>query len=112
LTNIRLFAEQAAETAEFAATQGLLWQMHRLLYENQPRLSVPVLLPSAEVLNLSGASLQTALASQTYAPTVQKLFLGGVRSGVNGTQAFFIQGVRHDGSYDYESLTSAINAAV
>jgi protein-disulfide isomerase len=34
--------------------------------------------------------------------------MGGIRSGVNGTPAFFINGVRHDGAYDYASLVSRI----
>jgi protein-disulfide isomerase len=34
--------------------------------------------------------------------------MGGVRSGVNGTPAFFINGMRHDGPYDFASLASAI----
>jgi protein-disulfide isomerase len=39
---------------------------------------------------------------------VRSDFMGGVRSGVNGTPAFFINGVRHDGAHDYASLVSAI----
>jgi protein-disulfide isomerase len=35
-------------------------------------------------------------------------FMGGIRSGVNGTPAFFINGVRHDGPYDYASLAAGI----
>jgi protein-disulfide isomerase len=112
LTSVHPFAEQAAETTEFASTQGLFWQMHGLLYENQLRLNVPTLLASAQALGLSEATLEAALANQTYAPKVQEYFLGGVRSGVNGTPAFFIQGVRHDGSYDYESLVATVSAAI
>lgn len=111
LTEVHPFAEQAAETAEFASTQGLFWQMHRLLYESHAQLNAPELLASARALGLSQATLEAALANQTYAPEVQEDFLGGVRSGVNGTPAFFIQGVRHDGPYDYESLAASIHAS-
>ena len=112
LTDVHPLAEQAAETGEFAGTQGLFWQMHSLLNANQRQLSVAVLLASAQALGLSEATLEAALANRTHAPTVHEYFVSGVRSGVNGTLAFFIQGVRHDGSYDYESLTAAISAAV
>jgi protein-disulfide isomerase len=112
LTEVHPFAEYAAETAEFASAQGLFWQMHGLLYANQPQLTVAVLLASARALGLSEATLEAALADRTYAPKVHEYILGGVRSGVNSTPAFFIQGGRHDGSYDYESLTGAISAAV
>jgi protein-disulfide isomerase len=35
-----------------------------------------------------------------------------VRSGVNGTPTFFINGQRHDGAYDYASLTEAIEGVL
>jgi protein-disulfide isomerase len=35
-------------------------------------------------------------------------FLGGVRSGVNGTPSFFINGRRHDGSYAFGDLAAAV----
>jgi protein-disulfide isomerase len=34
--------------------------------------------------------------------------MGGVRSGVNGTPTFFINGRRHDGPFDLDSLLVAI----
>jgi protein-disulfide isomerase len=39
---------------------------------------------------------------------VRSDFMGGVRSGVNATPTFFINGVRHDGAYDYASLVAGI----
>jgi protein-disulfide isomerase len=41
---------------------------------------------------------------------VREVFLSGVRSGVNGTPTFFINGVRHDGAYDFDTLLAAIRA--
>jgi Thioredoxin len=38
--------------------------------------------------------------------------MGGIRSGVNGTPTFFINGVRHDGPYDYASLVAGIQNTV
>ncbi len=37
--------------------------------------------------------------------------MSGVRSGVNGTPTFFINGVRHDGSWDFETLFTALRRA-
>jgi protein-disulfide isomerase len=48
------------------------------------------------------------LASGTYAAKVRSDFLGGVRSGVNGTPSFFINGERHEGTYAFENLAAAI----
>jgi protein-disulfide isomerase len=31
-----------------------------------------------------------------------------VRSGVNGTPTFFVNGMRHDGGYDLEALLEAL----
>jgi protein-disulfide isomerase len=77
LTDVHPFTEHAAQTAEFASTQGLFWQMHSLLYEDQAQLNVPELLASARALGLSETTLEAALANQTYAPNVQEYFLDG-----------------------------------
>ena len=52
----------------------------------------------------------SSLESHEFEPKVRNDFLGGVRSGVNGTPTFFINGVRHDGSNEFEDLVSAIDA--
>ncbi len=39
-----------------------------------------------------------------YAGRVREDFLSGVRSGVNGTPSFFLNGIRYDNSWDYETL--------
>jgi protein-disulfide isomerase len=60
-------------------------------------------------LGLSASGLHNALLTGEYAPKVRADFLGGVRSGVNGTPTFFINGQRHDGSYEFDDLTTAID---
>lgn len=43
----------------------------------------------------------------------QRMILpGGERSGVNGTPTFFLDGKRHDGSFEFEHLLEAIEAAI
>ena len=71
--------------------------MHDALYMNQPRLSLQTFFALAETLGLPQNELQTALTSDRYADRIRSDFLSGVRSGVNGTPCFFINGVRHDG---------------
>jgi len=102
-------AESAAETGEFAGAHGRFWEMHDSLYENQERLSLPLLFELADALSLSVPDLQQALQKHEFLPRVRNDFMGGVRSGVNGTPTFFINGVRHDGSYTSEDLTAAID---
>ena len=102
-------AEQAAEAAEAAAAQGKFWEMHDLLYENQARLRDEDLHQYAEQLELDVGRFDRELADHVHAPRVQEDFMSGVRSGVNGTPTFYVDGVRHDGPYDLETLLGALD---
>lgn len=106
------YAGVAAIAAEFAAVHHKFWEMHDLLYENQDALDVPDLLNYAESLHLPADELQTAIQNETFANKIQNDFMGGVKSGVNGTPSFFINGKRHDGSFAYEDLLAAINKEI
>jgi protein-disulfide isomerase len=109
LTQIHPWAEPAAEAAEFAAAHGKFWEMHDLLYENQADLGESLFLDLARTLDLSSSQLLTAVTEHSYQDRVRTDFRGGVRSGVNGTPTFFINDVRHDESYDFATLTAAID---
>jgi protein-disulfide isomerase len=111
LSEMHPHAESAAETAEFAGAHGKFWEMHDGLFENQERLGGPLYLELAQELGLSPAELRKALEEAKYKDRVRADFSSGVRSGVNGTPTFFINGKRHDGPFDYESLVLAIEEA-
>ena len=104
-------AEQAAEAAEAAAGQGRFWEMHDTLYENQRRLRDQELRSYAERLELDVERFARELAEHVHAPRVQDDFMSGVRSGVNGTPTFYINGVRHDDSYETAVLLDALERA-
>jgi protein-disulfide isomerase len=110
LKEIHPYAEPAAEAAEFAGTHQRFWEMHDGLFENQESLGPALLLELAEAIGLSKPDLQVAMETQEYAARVQEDFLGGARSGVNGTPTFFINGHRHDGSFALADLVEAIEA--
>jgi protein-disulfide isomerase len=110
LSTVHENAENAAESAEFAAAHGRFWEMHDGLYENQDRLDTPLVLALARRLDLPVAELRQALATGQYEAKIRSDFLGGVRSGVNGTPTFFIGKHRHDGSFAYEDLVAAVEA--
>jgi len=112
LGEIHPHAVQAAETAEAAAAQGKFWEMHDYLYEHQSRLETDHLLSYAEHLGLDVAQVERELAEHTYEPRIREDFLSGARSGVNGTPTFYINGVRHDDSYDFDTLLAALRAAL
>jgi protein-disulfide isomerase len=111
LTEVHPVAGPAAEAAEFAAARGAFWEMHEALFANQPRLSLPAIFAIAEALKLSQEALQEALATGAHARKVRDDFIGGVRSGVNGTPCFFVNGLRHDAPHSFEALAAAIAEA-
>jgi len=110
ITTSHPYAEQAAEAAESAAAQGRFWEMHDLLYEHQQSLDGRHLLHLAGELKLDLSKFEADLIGHRYADRVHDDFMGGVRSGVNGTPSFFINGERYDGSWDQSSLIEAIEA--
>jgi protein-disulfide isomerase len=111
ITTSHPHAEQAAEAAEAAAAQGRFWEMHDLLYENQKRLNDGDLHAYAEQLGLDVDLFDKELADHVQAPRVREDFMSGVRSGVNGTPSFYVNGTRHDDSYDLETLLAALERA-
>jgi protein-disulfide isomerase len=104
-------AEQAAEAAEAAGAQGKFWEMHDTLYENQERLGDEDLHGYAEQLGLDVGRFDADLAGHVHAARVREDFMSGVRSGVNGTPTFYVNGIRYDGGYDLESLLATLEAA-
>jgi protein-disulfide isomerase len=111
ITTAHPHAEQAAEAAEAAASQGRFWEMHDLLYENQSRLEDADLRAYARQLELDAESFGRDLAEHVHAERVREDFMSGVRSGVNGTPTFYIDGVRHDDTYDLETMIAALEKA-
>jgi len=111
LTTMHPHAELAAEAAESAGAQGKFWEMHDTLYENQQALEPEDLAQYAAELDLDFQRFANDLATHAYHQRIREDFMSGVRSGVNGTPTFFIDGVRHDGSWDLETLESAVLAA-
>jgi protein-disulfide isomerase len=104
-------AERAAEVAEAAAAQGKFWEMHDLLYERQKELDDLHLQRYAEQIGLDTERFDREMTERLHAERVREDFMDGVRSGVNGTPTFFINGSRHDGSWDTASLIQALERA-
>jgi formate-nitrite transporter family protein len=96
-------AEHAAEAAEAAAAQGKFWEMHDALFEHQQRLEDSDLLGYADELGLDVERVARELEAGTYASRVRADFRSGVRSGVNGTPTFFVNGERYDGYWADEA---------
>jgi protein-disulfide isomerase len=104
-------AEHAAEAAEAAAAQGKFWEMHDMLYEHQDALEDDDLVGYARALGLDADRVARELATGAHEERVRRDFREGVRSGVNGTPTFFVNGVRYDGDWrDAESFIQDLSS--
>lgn len=112
LSEIHAHAELAAESTEAAAAQGQFWAMHRMLFQQQHALEPHHLLKYAQQLGLDMNQFRKDLGGRTFRKRVHEHFMGGVRSGVNGTPTFFLNGVRWDGHADFQNLATAIRESV
>jgi protein-disulfide isomerase len=112
LSQIHPHSYQAAEAAEAAGAQDRFWDMHDMLFEHQDRLGTQDLLAYASALGLELEAFAEDLAEHRHASKVREDFVSGVRSGVNGTPTFFINGFRHDGGYDLGSMMRAAQASL
>lgn len=95
-------AQIAAQVAEAAGAQGRFWEMHDMIFEHQDALEVEDLLGYAASLGLDAKQIARDLEAGTYVKRVRDDFRSGVKSGVNGTPSFFVNGVRYDGSWANE----------
>jgi protein-disulfide isomerase len=111
MTTVHRFAAKAAEMAEAAGAQGKFWEMHDLLFAKQDMLGDDAfIMRYAEALGLDAQRLGEEVSLQLYQPKIHEDFMGGVRSGVNGTPTFFINGVRYDGPHSSNFLVEALSS--
>jgi protein-disulfide isomerase len=111
LSQVHPHAQHAAEAAEAAAAQGYFWEMHDTLFEHQRALTDRFLHEYASRIGMDPARFRQELDDHSHAGRVREDFLSGVHSGVNGTPTFFINGLRHDDAWDFETLLRALEAA-
>ncbi|GAA4267869.1 Na+/H+ antiporter NhaA [Frondihabitans peucedani] len=111
LVDVHPQAQLAAEAAEAAAVQGAFWSMHDLLLTHQDALTKADLLRYAEQLALDVDAFGRALTARTHRDRVLYDLQTADASSVSGTPTFFINGKRHYGAYDSDSLRKAVAAA-
>ena len=108
LSQMHPHAELAAEAAESAEAEGKFWAMHDFLYEHQQALRPTDLISYATTIGLDAKRVVNELEQRVHMPRVREDFNSGVRSGVNGTPTFFINGARHDGPWDEQGLIAGL----
>jgi Na+/H+ antiporter NhaA len=111
LTDGQAQAQLAAEAAEAAAAQGKFWEMHDLLLAHQDDLEPMDLVRYAEQLELDVPRFRDELRRRVYAPRVAEDVADAEAGQVTGTPTFFVNGRRHHGAYDIDTLRLAIRAA-
>ncbi|MEO8026344.1 MAG: DsbA family protein [Bryobacteraceae bacterium] len=108
LTEAHEHAEMAAEAAEAAGEQNRFWEMHRALFTHQDSLDRTHLARYALSIGLDTARFAHAISERAFAKRIREDFMSGVRSGVNGTPTFFINGLRYDGPAELRFMADAI----
>jgi protein-disulfide isomerase len=102
----------AALASEAAARQNAFWEMHDMLFEHQDRLDPSSLVQYAKHLRLDTEPFIRDLQDKPLADKVEADFESGIRSGVNGTPTFFINGQRYDGNGDEVHLLAHLKGVV
>jgi protein-disulfide isomerase len=111
LNEVHPHAQLAAEASEAAGAQGAFWEMHDRLFEHQDQLTHADLLGHAEALGLDADRVRRELDRRTYDQRVAEDIASADASGVAGTPTFFVNGKRHHGDYDLDTLSAAVRAA-
>jgi protein-disulfide isomerase len=110
LREIHPHAQGAAEASEAAARQDRFWEMHDLLFRNQPRLEPTDLRRYAERLGLDLERFDSDLADAGVMARIERDVETGLQSAVDGTPSLFIDGRRYRGPRDTDSLGRALGA--
>jgi len=111
LNDVHIHAQLAAEAAEAASAQGRFWDFYDRLFEDQEALTGRDLVRRAEELGLDTERFAAELREHRNTSRIAEDVASADESGVSGTPTFFINGRRHQGAYDVESLTAAVRAA-
>jgi protein-disulfide isomerase len=111
LNDVHLNAQTAAEASEAAASQGGFWEMHDILLRHQGELKPRDITRYAEQLGLDADRILEELRRREHSARVNEDVASADESGVTGTPSFFINGRRHYGAYDIDTLTEAVKAA-
>ncbi len=101
-------ARKAAEAARCANDQGKFWAYHYLLYTNAPKLGSEQLKTYAQEVGLDVPAFEQCVSSRKHQAAVQKDLDEGMRAGVTGTPAFFINGRVVSGAQPLESFVQMI----
>lgn len=104
LENVHPYALHAATAAEVAASFDKFWEMHDILYNNQESLGDSDLVDYARELGINEKKFETEFPEMKYADKIEADLESGLRSGVNGTPSFFVNGQKYNGDYTADAI--------
>jgi len=111
LNDVHTSAQLAAEASEAAAAQGKFWEYYDALFAHQGTFSPQDLVNYATQIGLDLDRFRDDLHHHAETPRVAEDVASADSSGVSGTPTFFVNGRRHQGAYDIDTLTSVVRAA-
>jgi len=108
LASMHTHARKAAEASLCAYEQDKFWQFHDAMFNDQQHLAVEDLKRKAEILSLDMKAFNTCLDSEKYLAEIQSDMEEGVRVGISGTPAMFINGRLLIGAQPYADIQKII----
>lgn len=108
LQDVHPNAQLAAEAAEAAGVQGRYWEMHDLMIDHQNAIGTSNLMEYAETVGLDAERFWDDLRGRVHSRRVTEDVESADVSLVTGTPSFFINGHRHEGAYDLETLSALV----
>jgi protein-disulfide isomerase len=109
IANIHPYAQKAAEASHCAAEQGKFWEFHDLLFDKQDTIPTANFVEQAKTLGLDVPTFQTCFDARKYQEKVERNYAAGVKAGVSGTPAFFINGRLLSGAQPLEAFKTVID---
>jgi protein-disulfide isomerase len=111
IVNVHPYAESAAETAEAAGVRDRFWAMHDWIFEHQDQLDPVHLSMGVQQIGLPVDPVIDEVQQHAHLDRVRRDFVGGIRSGVNATPTFFVNGTRLDAPHALPDLLAAVDQA-
>ena len=108
LRKVHPHSQRAAEVSEAANSEGKFWAMHDKLFANQEALDDASLVRYAAEISVDAGRVARELDSHQHASRVAEDYMSGLKSGVNGTPTFYIDGTRYDGPVALRDMFTSI----
>lgn len=105
-------ANNAALAAEAASKQGKFWEMHDLLYINQDKLGWDGIAAMADTVGLDLKKFEADVQGGQLQERIDDDLESGLRSGVNGTPSFFVNGEKYNGDWAYEEFLAYLESLI